>query len=175
MKKLRTFVAHVEDRPGVLNRVASMFRRRNYNIISLNVGTTHEPGVSRLTVVIEADEHVAHRIEANLYKLIDVIAVTDVTDAQTVDRVLALLKVRAAPEQRAEVLQLAEVFRARVVDVAPDTLILEITGTQDKIDGLVAVLQPFGILELVHTGTVSMQRGSTPALGAEHRAPIVAA
>lgn len=175
MKKLRTFVAHVEDRPGVLNRVASMFRRRNYNIVSLNVGTTHEAGVSRLTLVVEADEHVARRIEANLYKLLDVIAVTDVTDAQTVDRVLALLKVKAVPEQRAEVLKLAEVFRARVVDVAPDTLILEITGTQDKIDGLVTVLQPFGILELVHTGTVSMQRGSTPALGAQHQNPFAAA
>jgi acetolactate synthase I/III small subunit len=156
----RTFVAYVEDRPGVLNRVASLFRRRGYNIVSLNVGRTHETEVSRMTFVVDADDDTAHRIEANLYKLVNVLSVEDITKAPTVTRDLALIKVQVGPERRAEVLQLAEVFRARAVDVGPDNLIVEITGTQDKIDGLVAILQPFGITEMVQTGTVAMTRGA---------------
>src|SRR5262245_31415508 len=156
----RTFVAYVEDRPGVLNRVASLFRRRGYNIVSLNVGRTHEPGVSRMTFVVDADDDTARRIEANLYKLVNVLSVEDITRAATVVRDLALIKLRVGPERRAEVLQLCDVFRARAVDVGPDTLIVEITGTQDKLEGLVAVLQPFGIEEMVQTGTVAMTRGT---------------
>ncbi|HMJ13609.1 MAG TPA: acetolactate synthase small subunit [Polyangiaceae bacterium] len=156
----RTFVAYVEDRPGVLNRVASLFRRRGYNIVSLNVGRTHETGVSRMTFVVDADDDTAHRIEANLYKLVNVISVEDISKAPTVTRDLALIKVQVGPERRAEVLQLVEVFRARAVDVGPDNLIVEITGTQDKIDGLAAILAPFGIAEMVQTGTVAMTRGA---------------
>jgi acetolactate synthase-1/3 small subunit len=155
----RTFVTYVEDRPGVLNRVASLFRRRGYNIVSLNVGRTHEVGVSRMTLVVDADDDTAHRIEANLYKLVNVISVEDITKEAALSRDLALIKVQVGPERRAEVLQLAAVFRARAVDVGPDNLIVEITGTQDKIDGLVAILQPFGIAEMVQTGTVAMTRG----------------
>jgi acetolactate synthase-1/3 small subunit len=150
----------VEDRPGVLNRVASLFRRRGYNIVSLNVGRTHEAGVSRMTLVVDADDDTAHRIEANLYKLLNVISVEDISKEAALSRDLALIKVQVGPERRAEVLQLVEVFRARAVDVGPDTLIVEITGTQDKIDGLVAILQPFGIAEMVQTGTVAMTRGA---------------
>jgi acetolactate synthase-1/3 small subunit len=153
-------VAYVEDRPGVLNRVASLFRRRGYNIVSLNVGRTHETEVSRMTFVVDADDDTAHRIEANLYKLVNVLSVEDISKAPTVTRDLALIKVQVGPERRAEVLQLAEVFRARAVDVGADNLIVEITGTQDKIDGLVAILQPFGITEMVQTGTVAMTRGA---------------
>ncbi|HEY6557361.1 MAG TPA: acetolactate synthase small subunit [Polyangiaceae bacterium] len=156
----RTFVAYVEDRPGVLNRVASLFRRRGYNIVSLNVGRTHETEVSRMTFVVDADDDTAHRIEANLYKLVNVLSVEDISKAPTVTRDLALIKVQVGPERRAEVLQLVEVFRARAVDVGPDNLIVEVTGTQDKIDGLVAILQPFGITEMVQTGTVAMTRGA---------------
>jgi acetolactate synthase-1/3 small subunit len=159
----RTFVAYVEDRPGVLNRVASLFRRRGYNIVSLNVGRTHEVGVSRMTLVVDADDDTAHRIEANLYKLVNVISVEDISKEATLSRDLALIKVQVGPERRAEVLQIAEVFRARAVDVGPDTLIVEITGTQDKIDGMVAILQPFGIAEMVQTGTVAMTRGGRGA------------
>jgi len=157
--QLRTFVAYVEDKPGVLNRIASLFRRRVYNIVSLNVGRTHEPGVSRMTFVVEANDDVARRIEANLYKLVNVISVEDISRKASVSRDLALIKVNVGPEKRAEVLQLCEVFRARAVDVGPATLIVEITGTQDKIDGLVAILSPFGIAEMVQSGTVAMTRG----------------
>lgn len=156
----RTFVVYVEDKPGVLNRVASLFRRRAYNIESLSVGHTDEPGVSRMTLVMEADEVVARLVEANLYKLVNVLRVEDVTDSPTVVRDLALVKVRAEGGQRAQVLQLVEVFRARVIDMATDALIIEITGTEDKVDGMLEVLQPFGIIELVRAGSVAMTRGS---------------
>jgi acetolactate synthase-1/3 small subunit len=155
----RTFVAYVEDQPGVLNRIASLFRRRNFNIVSLNVGRTHEPGISRMTVVVEADDDKARRIEANLYKLVNVLSVEEITNAPNIVRDLALIKVKAPPEKRSEVLQLCQVFRARAVDVGPDTLVVEITGTQDKIMGLLAILEPFGVLEMVQSGTVAMTRG----------------
>ena len=156
----RTFVVYVEDKPGVLNRVASLFRRRNFNIESLNVGTTHEPGVSRMTIVAEADADKAVRIEANLYKMVNVLWVDDITNKPSLDRALALIKVKAAPEQRAEVLQICKVFRARPVDMSLDSISMEITGPVDKIEGLMAVLRPYGIIEMVQTGTVSMVRGS---------------
>jgi acetolactate synthase-1/3 small subunit len=156
---LRTFVAYVEDQPGVLNRIASLFRRRNFNIVSLNVGRTHEPGISRMTVVIEADDDKARRIEANLYKLVNVLSVEDITKQPNIVRDIALIKVKAPPEKRSEVLQLCQVFRARAVDVGPDTLVVEITGTQDKIMGLLTILEPFGVLEMVQSGTVAMSRG----------------
>lgn len=156
---LRTFVAYVEDKPGVLNRIASLFRRRNYNIVSLNVGRTHEEGVSRMTFQMEADHDMALRIEANLYKMVNVLSVEDITFVQRVVRDLALIKVSATPERRGEVLQLVEIFRARAVDVSPETLTVEITGDQDKIQGMVAALRPFGIVEMVQTGTVAMSRG----------------
>ena len=157
---LRTFVAYVEDKPGVLNRIASLFRRREYNIVSLNVGRTHQDGVSRMTFQVAADSDKSRRIEANLYKLVNVLSVEDITDKQAVIRDLALIKVRVLPERRTEVLQLVEVFRARAVDVAPQSLTVEITGSQDKISGLLAALTPFGILEMVQSGTVAMSRGS---------------
>lgn len=156
---LRTFVAYVEDKPGVLNRIASLFRRRNYNIVSLNVGRTHEEGVSRMTFQMEADDDSARRIEANLYKMVNVLSIEDITDVQRVVRDLALIKVSSTPERRGEVLQLVEIFRARAVDVSPETLTVEITGDQDKIQGMVAALRPFGIVEMVQTGTVAMSRG----------------
>jgi acetolactate synthase-1/3 small subunit len=156
---LHTFVAYVEDQPGVLNRISSLFRRRNFNIISLNVGRAHQPGISRMTFVVEADDAHARRIEANLYKLVNVLSVEDITDKPNIVRDLALIKVNAPPDRRGEIFQLCQVFRARPVDVGPDTLVVEITGTQDKIQGLVTVLEPFGILELVQSGTVAMTRG----------------
>lgn len=155
----RTFVAHVEDRPGALNRVASLFRRRGFNIESLTVGHTERPGVSRMTIVTCVDEPTARSLEANLYKLVNVLYVEEVTHIPSVTRDLALIKVRADSDARVHVLQICDVFRAHVVDVAPDALILEITGTDDKIQSLVEVLRPFGILEMVCTGRVAMTRG----------------
>ena len=161
--RARTFVVLVEDRPGVLDRVASLFRRRAYNIESLAVGHTERPGVSHITIVMNADDRVARLVEANLYKLVNVLEVEDVSNVPSVTRDLALIKVRAGHESRAEVMQVGEVFRARVVDVSPDALIFEITGTEDKINRLVEVLRPFGILGLARTGRVAMVREQTPA------------
>ena len=161
--RARTFVVLVEDRPGVLDRVASLFRRRAYNIESLAVGHTERPGVSHITIVMNADDRVARLVEANLYKLVNVLEVEDVSNVPSVTRDLALIKVRAGHESRAEVMQVGEVFRARVVDVSPDALIFEITGTEDKINRLVEVLRPFGILGLARTGQVAMAREQTPA------------
>ncbi len=159
-KSLRTFVVYVEDKPGVLNRAVSLFRRRNFNIDSLAVGHSDQPGVSRMTIVIEADARIARLVEANLYKLVNVLRVEDVSLSPSVMRDLALIKVRATAEERPQVLQIVEVFRARVVDVTPDALMVEITGTEDKIEGLLDVLRPFGIIEMARTGTVAMRRGS---------------
>jgi acetolactate synthase-1/3 small subunit len=160
MTKLRTYIMDVEDLPGVLNRVTSLFRRRGYNIDSLTVGRTELPGVSRMTIVMEADDGVARRIEANLYKLVNVLKVEDTSQRPCVTRELALIKVRADGASRAQVMQLADVFRARVIDVSPDALIFEITGPRDKIDGLTAVLASFGIVEMVRTGAVAMLRSA---------------
>lgn len=160
----RTFVVLVDDKPGVLDRVASLFRRRAYNIESLAVGHTDKTGVSHITVVMNADDRTARLVEANLYKLVNVLDVQDVSNVPSVTRDLALIKVKASHDKRAEVLQIAEVFRARVVDVSPDALIFEITGTEDKIDSLVDVLRPFGIEGLARTGRVAMVRAASEAV-----------
>ena len=156
-----TFIALVENKPGVLNRVASLFRRRNFNIESLAVGRTEKPEISRMTVVggCPNGDYDAHKIESNLYKLVNVIDVQDVTHQPSVTRDLALIKVKVGPEKRAEVNGLAQIFRARIVDVAVDAVIVEITGTEDKIEGMIELLRPLGIVEMVRTGQVSMTRG----------------
>jgi acetolactate synthase I/III small subunit len=157
-----TLIALVEDKPGVLNRVASLFRRRNFNIASLNVGRTEKPDMSRMTIVVDESDSAtldARRVEANLYKLVNVVDVQDVTNQPAVFRDLALVKVKASPAQRSEVANLASIFRANIVDVAPDSVIVEITGTEDKIESLVELLRPLGILEMVRTGQVAMTRG----------------
>ena len=167
-----TFVAYVEDKPGVLNRVASLFRRRTFNIESLTVGHTDQAGVSRMTIVVDTDDLGARRVEANLYKLVNVLRVDDVTAQPTVERDLALIKVAARNGKRTEIMQLVDVYRARIVDVTNESLVVEITGTEDKIESMVEILRPFGIIEMVRTGVVSMTRGAT-ALSANP--PMVAA
>ena len=161
-----TLIALVENKPGVLNRVASLFRRRNFNIESLNVGRTENPAVSRMTIVMDSDALEARKVEANLYKLVNVIDVQDVTSQPAVTRDLALIKISARADQRAEIANLAAIFRAKIVDVAPDSVIVEITGTEDKIESLLELLKPIGILEMVRTGQVAMMRGD--ALGVRH-------
>jgi acetolactate synthase-1/3 small subunit len=168
---LHTFVAYVEDRPGVLNRMTSLLRRRNYNIVSLTVGRTEQEGVSRMTIVLEADDDAARRIEANLYKLVNVLRIEDATNASTVVRELALIKVKADAAMRSEVMRLCDVFRARVVDVGPEALVAEITGAAEKIEGLVDVLRPFGILEMVRTGAVAMLRSTEATAQSSVRPP----
>lgn len=156
-----TLIALVEDKPGVLNRVASLFRRRNFNIASLNVGRTERTDISRMTIVMEGTSNVdAQKAEANLYKLVNVIDVQDATNQPAVSRDLALIKVKASPEKRGEIASLASIFRAKIVDVAPDSVIVEITGTEDKIESLLELLRPIGILEMVRTGQVVMMRGN---------------
>lgn len=156
---MHTFTVYVEDRPGVLNRVASLFRRRGFNIVSLAVGHSETPGVSRMTVVVQTDASGAQRIEAHLYKLIHVIRVEDITERPAVIRDLALIKVSADREHRPSLMQLAEVFGARVVDVSPQSIVIEMAGSEAKIDGLIDVLRPYGVLEMVRTGRVAMSRG----------------
>jgi acetolactate synthase-1/3 small subunit len=154
-----TIVALVEDKPGVLNRVASLFRRRNFNIKSLNVGNSETPNVSRMTITVD-DSVDASKVEANLYKLVNVVDVQDVTDQPAVVRELALIKVGATPDQRAEVASLASIFRGSIVDVASDSVVVQITGTEDKIASLVELLSPLGVLEMVRTGNIAMMRGA---------------
>lgn len=154
-----TMIALVENKPGVLNRVASLFRRRNFNIESLSVGQTETPEISRMTIVTD-DRVDARQVEANLYKLVNVIDVQDVTNQPAIKRDLALIKVDCPPDRRAEVANLTDLFRAHIVDVAKRSVIVEIAGTEDKIEGLVELLRPIGILEMVRTGQVAMMRGT---------------
>jgi acetolactate synthase-1/3 small subunit len=158
---LHTFVALVEDRPGVLTRVASLFRRLNINIVSLAVGGSERPGISRMTIVAEASPTAGHRIMASLYKLENVVQVDDIDRVSSVSRELALIKVGASPQTRSQIFQLAQVFRARVVDLAPESLMLEITGSASKIEGLLQVLSEGDnrILEVSRTGRMVMRRG----------------
>jgi acetolactate synthase-1/3 small subunit len=157
---LHTLVILVEDKPGVLNRVASLFRRRAFNIESLTVGHTDTEGLSRMTVTVEGDDQHIERLSSYLYKLVNVIQVEDLTSKRMVSRDLALIKVSTVSEKRAEIFQMVEVFRARVIDVTSSSLIIEITGDGSKIDGFVDVLSPLGIIEMVRTGAVAMERGS---------------
>jgi acetolactate synthase-1/3 small subunit len=158
-----TLVALVEDKPGVLNRVASLFRRRAFNIESLTVGRTHEPNISRMTILVDTEQTAPQLVEANLSRLINVIDVRDVTHLPTVVRDLALIKVRANTSALTELNQLAEIFRAKIVDVSSDSVIIEVTGDEDKINGLVELLRPRGIIEMVRTGQVAMVRGGNEA------------
>jgi acetolactate synthase I/III small subunit len=162
--KAHTFIVTVEDLPGVLNRISSLFRRRGFNIESLTVGHTERPGVSRMTFVVLTDPAGAERFEAHLYKLVNVISVADITNKPAVYRDLAMIKVAAPQERRPEIVHLVDVFRARIVDLAPDSLTIEITGGEEKIDGLLDVLRPYGVLEMARTGRLAMtraMRGST--------------
>ncbi len=156
-----TLIALVENKPGVLNRVASLFRRRNFNIESLNVGRTERPDISRMTIVVDSQHNHASQVEANLYKLVNVIDVQDLTNQPAVTRDLALIKVHVHPDQRSEVANLASIFRGKIVDVTEETVIVEVTGTEDKIESLIELLKPLGILEMVRTGQVAMIRGNS--------------
>ena len=161
MSELRkhTVVALVEDRPGVLNRVASLFRRRGFNIDSLAVGTTEEPGISRMTIVVASENGIVDQVQKQLAKLIDVIEVADLTGEDTVIRELALVKVACTTEQRREILDLVDIFRARAVDVAPGSLIIQIVAEERQFNSLIENLEPYGILELTRTGRIAMLRG----------------
>ena len=155
-----TLVALLRDQPGVLNRVVSLFRRRDFNIESLTVGHSETPGISRMTLVIDSDTTSIEQVIKQLYKLIDVLKVSDVTHDPAVARELMLAKVFAPPARRGELMQLADVFGAKIVDVVPDALMVELSGSPDKVDSFLELLRPFGIREMVRTGRVAMVRGS---------------
>ena len=155
-----TVVAIVEDRPGVLMRVASLFRRRGFNIDSLTVGPTESEGLSRITMLVDGESAPIEQVEKQLYKLIDVVKVSNLSQEDMLARELALIKVRANNLNRHEILEIAQVFRADVVDVATNSLILQVTGDEDKIDGLVKMCEPYGIRELSRTGRIAMVRGA---------------
>ncbi|MEM6701498.1 MAG: acetolactate synthase small subunit [Acidobacteriota bacterium] len=154
-----TLAALVENRPGVLARIANLFRRRSFNIDSLTVGRTHRDDVSRMTMVMEGTQVEADRLETNLYKLVNVIQVEHFSEKPAVIRDLAVIKVNADAEQRREVTQLCDIFRARILDVSQTSMIIELTGDEDKIDNFTELLRPFGIIEMVRTGAVAMGRG----------------
>jgi len=155
-----TMIAWMEDKPGVLNRVAGLFRRRNFNIDSLTVGHSETPHISRMTFVVDSDERELRQVQTQLFKLINVTRVEDVTHTPTVVRELALVKVQTSAANRGEVMQLVDIYRARIVDVALDTLVIEITGPEERVDSLIGMLGNFGVTEMVRTGRVAMVRGN---------------
>jgi acetolactate synthase-1/3 small subunit len=150
----------VNDQPGVLQRVAGLFGRRGFNIESITVGASEEPGLSRMVIVTHGDEKTMEQISKQLYKLIDVAKVVDLSQNPMVARELALIKVGAEPSERPEVFGIVETFRASVVDVASNTLIVQVVGDSDKIDAMVELLKPYGIKELTRTGVTAMTRGT---------------
>jgi acetolactate synthase I/III small subunit len=158
-ESMQTLVAYVENKPGVLNRVSSLARRLAINIDSLTVGPTDNPEIARMTIVAHTDAKGGHRLEASLEKLVDVLLAENITERSLLERDLALIKVLADQQSRPHLMELIKVFRARVVDVAPESLIIEVSGTVDKIDGLLEVLRPFGVLEMARSGRISMTRG----------------
>jgi len=158
-QRRHVLVAIVNNRPGVLNRVASLMRARNFNIESLAVSHLDDPEISRMTITLLGDDMNVEQAAKQLYKLIDVLKVQDVTDDPTVQHELVLVKVRATDRNRGELISIVEMYKARIVDMAPESVIVETTGTESEVDALIALLRGYGIKELVRTGTVVMSRG----------------
>ena len=169
-----TIVALVEDKPGVLNRIASKWRQRGFNIESLAVGHSEVPGLSRMTFTVDGARHDVEQVTKQLYKVIEVVKITDITSEDIVARELALIKVAANMQNRGAIIEIAGLFRANVIDVASDSMIVEVTGTEDKIEAIYEMLLAFGIKEMVRTGRIAMSRGSMGSLtvdGADTQAP----
>ena len=158
------FVVWVEDLPGVLNRVTSLFRRRGFNIESLSVGPARAPGVSRMTIVVRTDATTARRMLVQLSRLVNVLRADDITNEPAIHHELAMFKIQATGEERTQVIQLAGATGARLVDIAPESVVLEATASPQKIDGLAEVLRPYGIVEQVRTGLVGMARGAASVM-----------
>lgn len=155
--KQHTIVALMQDQPGVLTRAVSLFRRRGFNIASLAVGHSETPGISRMTVVVESED--VEQVVKQLYRLIEMVNVSDVTDEPNVEREMAVIKLHATGSSRAEIVTLVNVFDAKVVDVGIDTMIVEMTGTPSKVENFIEVVAPFGIQEMMRTGRIAMVRG----------------
>jgi acetolactate synthase-1/3 small subunit len=160
VKVLHTIALIVENKAGVLVRIAGLFSRRGFNIDSLTVGATDNPDYSRMTITVEGDEVILEQVTKQLNKLVNVIRVSEMDPNESVDRELAIIKVAAKKEDRSEIMQIVSVFRAKIIDVSPRSLIIEVTGTNDKIEAMVRLLRQFGIKEMARTGRVSMVRGT---------------
>jgi acetolactate synthase-1/3 small subunit len=154
-----TIVALVEDKPGVLNRIASKWRQRGFNIESLAVGHSEIPGMSRMTFTVDGATHDVDQVTKQLFKVIEVVKITDITNEDMVARELALIRVAANAQTRTSILEIAQIYKADVIDVSPDSMILEVTGREDKIESIYELLLPFGVQELSRTGRIAMTRG----------------
>lgn len=159
----RTLSILVENQSGVLARVAGLFSRRGFNIESLSVAPTEDPTLSRITLVTLVDEQELEQLTKQLHKLVDVVKISDITEDDHIERELALIKVAAQPSNRQEILQVVDIFRARVVDVSERSVVVEVTGDQAKVDAMEQLLRPYGIREMVRTGKVAMVRGARTA------------
>ncbi len=157
-----TIVALVENRPGVLNKIASKWRQRGFNIESLAVGHSEIEGLSRMTFTVDGTTTDVDQVTKQMYKIIEVVKVSDLTEHDMVHRELALVKVSSGPQQRSSIIEIVDVFRAKIVDVSADSLIVEVTGTEDKVDAFIEMVRAFGIKELVRTGRIAMTRGAGP-------------
>ena len=164
-----TLVALVEDRPGVLNRMASLFRRRGFNIESIAVGHSELPHLSRMTIVVDGATTMVEQVRKQLDKVVDVVKVSDLSGDDMIARELALIKVYATSATRSEIIEIVDIFRANIVDVSPDSLTIEVTGDEDKINSLLNLLRGFGIKEITRTGRVAMSRGTPGPLAGRER------
>ncbi len=167
--KKHTLIALVEDKPGVLNRMASLFRRRGFNIESIAVGHSELPHLSRMTIVVGGTTTMVEQVRKQLDKVIDVVKVSDITGDEIVARELALIKVRATSSTRSEIIQIVDIFRANIIDVASDSVTIEITGDEEKINSLLNLLRSFGIKEITRTGRIAMTRGSSAPIQVEEK------
>jgi acetolactate synthase-1/3 small subunit len=167
MAAKHTLVALVENRPGVLNRVASLFRRRGFNIESIAVGRCETPDLSRMTIVVDGAGIMIEQVRKQLEKVVDVVRVSDITEDEIVARELALIKVKSSSATRSEIIQIVDIFRANIIDVAADSVTVEVTGDEDKINSLANLLRGFGIKELSRTGRIAMPRGGTSPLSVD--------
>ena len=156
-----TLIAWMRDRPGVLNRISGMLRRRNFNIDSLQVGHSETPGISRMTFMVDGDDHMVDQVIKQMRKVVDVTRIEDISDKPIVARELALIRVQTNGETRSEIMQLVNIYRGEIVDVAMDTMVVQIVGSEDRIDALIELLANFGVIEMVRTGRVAMARGVT--------------
>lgn len=152
----------VENKPGVLTRVAGLFARRGFNIDSLVVAETENPAVSRMTITVEEQDRPIEQVSKQLHKLINVLKITDLDPAGSVERELLLIKVKANAQTRSEIMQIVEIFGAKIVDVSPEVLIIETTGTREKVSAFLELMRPFGVVELMRTGRIAMSRGKRP-------------
>jgi len=172
LERKHLLVALVQDKPGVLNRIASTLRRRNFNIESIAVGHIELPRLSRMTIIVEGDDGDIEQVRKQLDKIIEVIRISDITNENPVSREMAMIKVKASPSTRSEIIQIIDIFRANIVDVSPDSLIIVVTGNSEKVETLIELLKGFGIREMSRTGVIALPRGGAGPLTIEESKPL---